>query len=126
MAEVTAEERTTVTSTTIAAPATKAVVATPPSRAPQVVYLIFSILEILLAFRLVLRLLVANSANAFVDLIYTISYPFITPFIGIFTLPSKSITSFEVATLVAMVVYAVVGYVIIAIIRLSTRTQTTA
>lgn len=96
------------------------------SRAAQIVYLILSLIEILLAFRLVLRLLGANSLNGFVSLIYSLSYPLIYPFIGIFSLPRDlGVASFEIATLVAMAVYAVIAYVIVALVRIS-RTRPSA
>ncbi len=92
------------------------------TRAVQIVYLIISIIEILLAFRLVMRLLGANSLNAFVAFIYAMTYPLIVPFVGIFSLPKDlGVASFEIATLVAMAVYAVIGYIIVAILGISRR-----
>lgn len=105
--------------TTDAPPAPAAVAAT-DTRAAQTVYLVLSIVEILLAFRLVLRLLGANSANAFVSFVYALTYPLIYPFIGIFALPRDlAVASFETATLVAMLVYAVIAYIIVALIRIA-------
>jgi hypothetical protein len=96
-----------------------AVVEPVESRATQIVYLILTIIEALLAIRLILRLLGANPVNAFVNLIYNLTYPLIVPFVGIFALPSLGAASFEIATLIAMGVYAIVAYIIVAIIRIS-------
>lgn len=112
------EERTVVRERPVVA-SSNAVVEPVESRATQVVYLILTIIEALLAMRLILRLLGANPANAFVSLIYNLTYPLIVPFTGIFVLPSLGVASFEIATLIAMGVYAVIAYVIVAIIRIS-------
>ncbi len=120
-----ATERTVVTERPAVA-TTPAVVEPVESRAAQIIYLILTIVEILLAFRLVLRLLGANSVSTFVNLIYAITYPLIYPFIGIFSVTDNfTVASFELATLVAMAVYAVVAYIIVALIRIS-RTKSRA
>ncbi len=118
------EERAVVQDRPVAA--RTAVVEPVESRATQIVYLILTIVEALLAMRLILRLLGANSANAFVALIYNITYPLIVPFTGIFTLPANlGVAGFELATLIAMVVYLLLAYVIVAIIRIG-RTRSSA
>ncbi len=78
------------------------------------VYFFFGALEILLAFRLILKLAGANLGNAFVGLVYGITGVFILPFSGIF---HKAITQvvdttsvFEPATLVAIIVYGVLAW----------------
>ncbi len=132
--EPVATERTTVTERPVASrpvvaerpvAARAAVVEPVESRANQIVYLILTIVEVLLAFRLVLRLLGANPNSGFVSFVYAITYPLIYPFIGIFSLPNLETASFELATLIAMVVYAIVAYVIVAIVRIS-RTRPSA
>ena len=116
-------EPTTVVREPVAA--RSAAVVTVEPRAIQVVYLVLGIIEALLALRLILRLLGANSANAFVGLIYNLTYPLIVPFTGIFALPANlGVAGFELATLIAMVIYALIAYLIVAIIRISlTRTR---
>lgn len=86
------------------------------------IYFFFGALEILLAFRLILKLTGANSFSAFVNLIYGITGVFIVPFQGIF---SQAITQgvettaiLEPATLVAMVVYAVLAIGIVKLLRI--------
>lgn len=78
------------------------------------IYFIFGALEILLAFRLILKLTGANSGSAFVDLIYSLSGLFVLPFAGIFrTAVSQGVETtavLEPATLVAIVVYAVLAW----------------
>jgi len=85
------------------------------------IYFIFGVLEILLAFRFVLKLLGANSLNVFVDFIYNLSAVFVAPFAGIFntSLANGNVATsvFEPATLVALVVYIILAWGIVALIN---------
>jgi len=86
------------------------------------VYFFFGALEILLAFRFFLRLTGASSFNAFVGLIYGVTGVFILPFEGIFhqaTAPGAVTTAvFEPTTLVAIIVYIVLAFGIVKLIRI--------
>lgn len=108
-------ERTT---TTDGAPA--AVVATGPSTAERIVYFISGIILTILAFRFILSLLGANRDNGFADFIYSFSYPFVAPFFGLFGYEVEyGVARFEIETLVAMAVYALVAYAIVKMIRIA-------
>jgi uncharacterized membrane protein YuzA (DUF378 family) len=94
------------------------------------VYWIVGILEALLAFRLVFKLLGANAGSSFVSTIYNISAPFVAPFSGIFRtavntgIETKSVL--EPATIIAMLVYGLIGYGIVRFIGIGEKpTQTT-
>jgi hypothetical protein len=86
------------------------------------VYFIFGVLEILLAFRLVLKLLGASLSSGFVAFIYGITGIFISPFAGIFRsavsqgLEAKSVL--EPANIVALIVYAVIAWGIVKLVRI--------
>jgi len=86
------------------------------------VYFLFGLLEILLAFRLVLKLAGASVVSAFVGFIYGITGLFILPFEGIFRrgfAPGVETTSvLEPSTLVALAVYAIVAWGIVKLIRI--------
>lgn len=90
--------------------------------AKRAVYYVLGILEVLLLFRFLLKLLGANSASGFVSLIYSISRIFLAPFYGIFrsfvTEGIETRAVFEPATLIAMVVYAVIAYGIVRFLEL--------
>src|SRR5665811_2517997 len=58
--------------------------ATSYQTAGYLVYFVFGILDILLAFRFVFKLLGANPSTGFVDFIYNLSAIFVAPFAGIF------------------------------------------
>lgn len=79
--------------------------------AARIVSYITSVLLVLLGIRFVLALLGANTANAFANFIYAVTYPFVAPFFGLFGYKLEyGVSRFEIDTLVAMVVYALVGY----------------
>ena len=79
--------------------------------AQRVVWYVVGVILALLAIRVVLLLLGANRENAFVDFIYGLSGVFAAPFYGIFSYePSYGISTLEISSLVAMAVYALVGW----------------
>lgn len=89
----------------------------------RIVYYILGVLEVLLAFRLVFKLLGANPASAFVSVIYTLSNIFMAPFTGIFRIAStrgvETQAILEPATIVAMIVYAVIAWGIVKLIEIA-------
>lgn len=81
--------------------------------ASRIIWLLAGILLILLAFRFVLALLGADPANPFANFIYSVSYPFVAPFFGLFGYHlTYGVSQVEVFTLVAMAVYAVVAWIV--------------
>jgi YGGT family len=86
------------------------------------IYFFFGALEILLAFRLILKLMGASLASGFVGLIYGLTGIFIIPFEGIFrrgVAPGLETTSvLEPSTLVAIIVYAVLAWGIVKLVRI--------
>ncbi len=90
----------------------------PLYRGTQVVWYILGIIEIILAFRFLLRLFSANAGAGFTDFIYTISYPFVAPFQAVFSTTTVSGSAFEWTTLLAMVVYWIIARGIIQLLRM--------
>jgi hypothetical protein len=86
------------------------------------VYFLFGALEILLAFRLVLKLTGASVGSAFVSLIYGLTGIFIMPFNGIFhrgfAQGVETTAVLEPATLVAIIVYAILAWGIVKLVRI--------
>jgi uncharacterized membrane protein len=103
--------------------------ATSYQTAGYLVYFVFGLLDILLAFRFVFKLLGANPSTGFVDFIYSLSAIFVAPFAGIFntSLAKGDVTTsiFEPATLVALIVYAILAWGIVALIRVVSGRQQT-
>ncbi len=89
----------------------------------RIVTLAFGILQALLILRIVLLLLVANKDNAVVDLILTVTNPFVEPFRGMFSLDKATAgqSVLDVAALVALVAWTLIEMLIIAALRIFTR-----
>ena len=100
--------------------------ATPMSIVAQrIVWYIVGVIIALLALRLILQLLGANEGNGFVDFIYGLSGVFAAPFFGMFSYePSYGVSYFEISTLVAIVIYGLVGWGVAKLFTLgSSRTE---
>jgi hypothetical protein len=78
------------------------------------------VVDIFIAARFLGKLLGASSQSAFVNFIYQTSSPMVAPFKGIFGNSGSSTNSFETASLVAIVVYAVIGWGLVVLIRIIT------
>lgn len=85
----------------------------PLYRGTQVVWYILGILEILLAFRFILKLLAANPSAGFSQFIYGITYPFAAPFLNVFRMSRVEGSVVEWTTLLAMLVYWVLALAVI-------------
>jgi len=84
--------------------------------AKRIVSVIFSAAEIVLGLRLILKLLGANAENSIIKALYDITGFFVKIFEGIFsrvTINEASGAVFEPATLIAMVVIAVIAWVVL-------------
>ena len=89
-------------------------------RAAAVVWFIVGVVEIFIAARFLGKLFGASAQSAFVNFIYQVSSPMVAPFTGIFGDTGSKTNTFETASLVAIVVYAVVGWGLVALIRIIT------
>lgn len=96
----------------------------PLYRGTQIVWYILGLLEIILAFRFVLKLLAANSAAGFSSFIYTVSYPFATPFLNVFRATKVEGSVFEWTTLLAMLVYLLIAWGIVKLFFMSKTVST--
>lgn len=100
-------------------------------QATRIIWTILGVLEILLGLRFLLKLIAANADAGFARFIYGITKPFISPFALLVGTPTSGGTIFETTTLIAMLVYALLFWVIVRIIRVaadrpSARTVTTS
>ncbi len=84
----------------------------------QAVYLVFGLVEILLVIRFLLRLLGANAQAEFARFIYGVTAGLVAPFVGLFGTPSSDGSVLEVHTIVAIIVYALVAWLIARVIWL--------
>ncbi len=84
----------------------------PGWRAVQLVYLVFGVIDGLLLIRLVLKLLGANSAAAFASWIYGVTNVLLTPFRDLLPSIGNGQAQLELAVVVAILVYALIGWVL--------------
>jgi len=91
--------------------------------AARIVTFAFGILQALLILRIVLLLLIANPGNGIVDAIFSITQPFVDPFIGMFSLDRVTAgrSVLDVAAVVALVAWTLLEAVILAALRIFSR-----
>lgn len=87
-------------------------------RTYQIIWYILGVIEVLLAFRIVLKFLGANSYSGFTSFIYTLSSPFSVPFAGILGVTGFEAMIFEWSTFIAMIVYAIIAYGVVALFQI--------
>jgi hypothetical protein len=93
-----------------------------PDTLAYILYFVLGVIEVLLAFRFILKITGANPVSGFVRFVYSVSNILVWPFEGIFHravnqgLETSSV--FEPSILVAAIVYAVVAWGILNLIAL--------
>jgi hypothetical protein len=85
----------------------------PLYRGTQIVWYVLGLIEALLAFRLVLKLLAANPDAGFSHFIYAVTYIFAAPFLNVFRVTQVAGSIFEWTTLLSMFVYWALAFGII-------------
>lgn len=86
------------------------------------IYFVLGVIEVLIGFHFIFKLLGANPQNGFVSFLYSISGIFTAPFSGIFDpfvsngLVAKSV--FEPAAIIAMTIYAIIAWGLVSLIRI--------
>lgn len=79
----------------------------------QGIYLLLGVVEVVIGARFVLRLLGANADAGFAQFIYGLSAPLVAPFLGLFGTIQTQGSVFEPQSLIALVVYALVGWLVV-------------
>lgn len=82
------------------------------------VWMLFGILEVLIGLRVFLKLIAANPINPFAFYLYWFTDLFLWPFNGLTQSPSAGGIVLEISSLIAMVVYALIGWVIVRLLWL--------
>lgn len=83
------------------------------SRFSQFLWLVVSVIVILLALRFAFVLINANAATGFVNFIYQVTDPLVSPFRNIVNTPGL-----DIGSIIAIFVYMIVGWLIITLFRL--------
>ncbi len=82
-------------------------------RTYQVIWYLLGVVETLLFLRFLFKLLGASIISPFVRMLYDVSGVFAAPFIGMFPIAAVDRAVFEAASVVAMIIYAMIAYGII-------------
>jgi len=82
----------------------------------EAVWLLFGILEALIGLRVFLKLIAANPNNPFAELVYNASSLFVWPFSGLTFTPAAAGMVLEIPSIIAMLVYALIAWVIVRLI----------
>jgi uncharacterized membrane protein len=78
----------------------------------QTIWLVFGVIEGLITIRFVLRALGANASAGFAEFIYGITALLVAPFVGLFSNPTANGTVLELNSVVAMIAYALLGWLL--------------
>jgi uncharacterized membrane protein len=81
-------------------------------RVVQFVYWIFGLIEGLIVIRFVLKALGANPSAGFAQFIYGITAPLVAPFYGLFGNPAAQGSVLELHSIVALIVYGLLAWLI--------------
>jgi hypothetical protein len=79
-------------------------------KATQLIWLLFGILEALIALRIGLKLIGANPGSPIVALIYGFTFLFLFPFTGLVGSPTVGSMVLELSSLFAMLIYGLIGW----------------
>ena|SRR5579872_5161010 len=104
----------------VAVPAQQVVVPKSAFRTYQIIYYVLGIIEVLLGFRFILKLLGANPATGFVSFIYSISGVFMAPFRAVFPTAAQGGSVLEWSVILAAVVYLVIAWGLASLLKIMT------
>jgi uncharacterized protein YggT (Ycf19 family) len=90
----------------------------------QVVWYVLGLIETLLVFRFVLKLLGANPESSFSVAMYSITHFLVAPFVTVFRVNLTESGAFEWTTILAMLVYYLLGIGIIKLLLMSRSVST--
>lgn len=81
-------------------------------KATQLIWLLFGILEALIALRIGLMLIGANPNSPIVALIYGFTYLFLFPFTGLIASPASGSMVLELSSMFAMLIYGLIAWAV--------------
>jgi hypothetical protein len=84
----------------------------------QLIWLLFGILEALIALRIGLMLIGANPNSPIVALIYGVTYLFLFPFMGLVASPSFGNMVLEISSMFAMLIYGLIAWAVVRVVWL--------
>jgi hypothetical protein len=93
----------------------------PNDRVTQAIWWVVGLVETLIAIRFILKLFGASMASSFVRFMYDTTAGLVAPFHGIFNTVADGRSVLEPESLVAIAIYALLGWGIVSLIRLMIR-----
>lgn len=84
----------------------------------QIIWFMVGFLEVVLALRVILKALGAGPTAGFTQMIVGLTSPFVAPFLGIFPNAGTDVYEFEPASMVAMIVYLLIGVGLVKLVRI--------
>ena len=87
-------------------------------KATQLIWLLLGILEAAIALRVLFKLIAVNAANPFAAILYAVTDLFVAPFASLIGAPAAGGMVLELSSLLAMVVYLLLGWVLERIVYL--------
>lgn len=78
----------------------------------QLVWLLFGILEVMIALRIGLKLISANPESPIVALIYGFTYLFLFPFEGLVASPTTGSIVLELSSMFAILIYGLIAWAV--------------
>jgi hypothetical protein len=79
-------------------------------KATQMIWLLFGLLEAVIALRVVFKLIAVNAANPFATLLYNVTHLFVAPFASLTGAPAAGGMVLEISSIIAMIVYLLIGW----------------
>jgi hypothetical protein len=76
----------------------------------QLIWLLLGVLEIMLAMRVVFKLIAVNADNLFASLLYFVTGLFVAPFASLISAPALGSMVLEISTIIAMFVYLLIAW----------------
>lgn len=96
-----------------------------PEKIAQLVWYVIGLINVVLAIRIFFLLFNAQSGG-FTGFLYNVTAPFVMPFNGIFPAPGQGTTYFDTAALVAIIIYSLLAWGIVTLIRIISNNQKVA
>ena len=84
-------------------------------RLASFIWMLFGILIGVIGLRVLLKFIAANPANPFAALVYSVTDIFLWPFFGLTGTPSANGMVLEIPSIIAMLIYALLGWVFVKI-----------
>ena len=88
------------------------------ARISGIIWLLFGVLDALIVLRVVLKFIAANPTNDFSSFIYNLTNIFLSPFNTLIANPVIGNGVFEISSLIALVVYTLLAWLIVRLFRL--------